>query len=366
MPWILCGPGWPPLRIGDSSGSTAMILTSGLRDFRTWPTPGDGAARADAGDDDVDLAVGVLPDLLGRGLAVDLGVGRVGELAGEDAAALGRDLVGALDGTLHPGGRVGEDELGAEGTEEGAALLRHRLRHGEHDVVASGGADHGEGDAGVARRRLDDRAAGLELTARLGGVDDGHPDAVLDGAGGVVELELRGDGRLRSVGDLVESDEWRVADQLGHVVVNGHCVAPSGRSGGRWRRSCRLSQTIRIQLMNIPTQGYPLPSPGAAAIHVVVARWDRCHTGLSICSVVSRLPIHECAPDHRDRHLPRHHGGGRRVARPDRQPLPRDVPPRPARVPRATTRASAPGPCCASSSGTLGWRACPSSRSRTG
>ena len=33
MPWILCGPGWPPLRIGDSSGSTAMIWTLGLRAF---------------------------------------------------------------------------------------------------------------------------------------------------------------------------------------------------------------------------------------------------------------------------------------------------------------------------------------------
>ncbi len=39
MPWILCGPGWPPLRIGDSAGSTAIIWTSGLRAFSTWPTP---------------------------------------------------------------------------------------------------------------------------------------------------------------------------------------------------------------------------------------------------------------------------------------------------------------------------------------
>ena len=39
MPWILCGPGWPPLRIGDSAGSTAMICTPGLRDLSTWPTP---------------------------------------------------------------------------------------------------------------------------------------------------------------------------------------------------------------------------------------------------------------------------------------------------------------------------------------
>ena len=39
MPWILCGPGVPPLRIGDSSGSTAMICTPGLRSLSTWPTP---------------------------------------------------------------------------------------------------------------------------------------------------------------------------------------------------------------------------------------------------------------------------------------------------------------------------------------
>ena len=39
MPWILCGPGVPPLRIGDSSGSTAMICTPGLRALSTSPTP---------------------------------------------------------------------------------------------------------------------------------------------------------------------------------------------------------------------------------------------------------------------------------------------------------------------------------------
>ena len=39
MPWILCGPGAPPLRIGDSAGSTPTILTPGLRALSTWPTP---------------------------------------------------------------------------------------------------------------------------------------------------------------------------------------------------------------------------------------------------------------------------------------------------------------------------------------
>ena len=39
MPWILCGPGLPPERTGESLGSTAMAFTEGLRSLSTWLTP---------------------------------------------------------------------------------------------------------------------------------------------------------------------------------------------------------------------------------------------------------------------------------------------------------------------------------------
>jgi hypothetical protein len=129
---------------------------------------------------------------------VDLGVGGVGELAGQHRAlALGDDLLGPGDRALHPGARVGEDELGAERAQQGAPLLAHRLRHGEHDVVAAGRAHHGQRDAGVAGGALDDGAARLEFAGGLGRVDDRDADAVLDGVGRVVELELGRDGRRR-------------------------------------------------------------------------------------------------------------------------------------------------------------------------
>ena len=169
MPWILCGPGSPPLRIGDSAGSTAIDLDAGLARLEHLADAGDGAAGADAGDEDVDLAVGVVPDLLGGGRAVDLGVGLVGELLGPDRALRVRDdLLGLLDGALHALGPGRQHELGAEGAQQHAALLAHRLRHGQDHLVAAGGADHGQRDAGVAAGRLDDGAAGLELrrTAR--------------------------------------------------------------------------------------------------------------------------------------------------------------------------------------------------------
>src|SRR5262249_24357963 len=62
---------------------------------------GDRPAGADAGDERVDLAVRVVPDLLGGGGAVDLWVRLVLELADQDRALLLTDLLGPGDRTLH-------------------------------------------------------------------------------------------------------------------------------------------------------------------------------------------------------------------------------------------------------------------------
>ena len=53
---------------GLSSGSTATIFNVGAR-LQHLADAGDGAARADAGDEDIDRAVRVVPDFLGRGAA---------------------------------------------------------------------------------------------------------------------------------------------------------------------------------------------------------------------------------------------------------------------------------------------------------
>jgi hypothetical protein len=110
MPWILCGPGWPPLRIGDSAGLDGDDLHAGLALLEHLADAGDRAAGADAGDEDVDLRRRCRPDLLGRRACGGSRGWRVGELAGEDGAlALGDDLLGLGDGALHalaPGVRI--------------------------------------------------------------------------------------------------------------------------------------------------------------------------------------------------------------------------------------------------------------------
>src|SRR5581483_7653698 len=93
---------------------------------------GDGAAGADAADQDVHLALRVVPDLLGGGLAVDLRVGRVLELLrherlGRPAAVLLYQLLGLGDRPAHALFAGSEVDFGAERLEQPAALDRHRL-----------------------------------------------------------------------------------------------------------------------------------------------------------------------------------------------------------------------------------------------
>jgi len=47
-----------------------------------------------------------------------------------------------------------------------------------------------QGQAGVARRGFDERAAGFELALALGRLDQVQADAILDGAAGILILEL--------------------------------------------------------------------------------------------------------------------------------------------------------------------------------
>src|SRR6478735_4086168 len=144
-PWILCGPGSPPLRIGDSAGSTAMICTPGLRALSTCPTP---------------VMVPPVPmpaTTMSTWPSVSFQI----------SSAVVLRWISGLASLANCRARI-PPRSAAISSDLGPAFLAHRLGHGEHDVVAAGRPDHGERDPRVARRGLDDRAARLELTGRLG------------------------------------------------------------------------------------------------------------------------------------------------------------------------------------------------------
>jgi hypothetical protein len=191
----------------------------------------DRAAGADTGDEVGDLPVGLRPDLGAGGLVVRPRVVRVGVLVRLPRARLRRepvrDVVVGVRVLRLDGGRA-DDHLGAVRLEHVALVLADLVGAHEDAVVALLLGDHGQPDAGVARRRLDDRPPGLQLAGGLGGLDHALGDAVLHGAAGVEVLHLGEDDRslraFQGARGLREPEQRGVADQLeeGVHVLHPH------------------------------------------------------------------------------------------------------------------------------------------------
>ena len=130
-------------------------------------------------------------DLGARGAPVDLGVGRVRELIGQERVCLARHRTRGLDRLAHAAEGLGDVHPCAIQPQQALALAAHPLRKREHQLIALGGAHERERDAGVAAGRLDDpRAAGLDQAFGLGCLDHRHADAILDAPAGIERLEL--------------------------------------------------------------------------------------------------------------------------------------------------------------------------------
>ena len=160
IPWILCGPGELAREHGRGARLHRHHVQVRVALLQPLAAARDGPAGAHAGHQHVHPALHVAPDLLGGRAAVDLGVGGVRELVGDEGVAdLRSDPAGLVTRLAHPAQRLHEPHLGAVEAHELLALAAHPLRHREHQLVAARRADEGEGDPGVAGGRLDDRGA---------------------------------------------------------------------------------------------------------------------------------------------------------------------------------------------------------------
>ena len=194
--------------------------------------PGDRPARADADDEVGEPAAGLAPQLGPGRLVVRQRVGGVRVLVGlEGARDLLREAVrDAVVGLRRVGRDVGRrhHDLGAVGAQQVDLLLRHLVRHHRDHAVALQARGDREAGAGVARGRLDDRAAGLQPPVLLGRLDQADRDAVLDRAARVEELELGDDLRRQPGADAARAGP-----------------AASRRSCRGWSRGCRCLRPSR-------------------------------------------------------------------------------------------------------------------------
>ena len=209
----------------------------------------DRPAGADAGDEDGYTAVGLVPDLRSGGAVMRFGVAgieiliglkRTGNLARQPI----RDRVVRLRRLSFDVGGA-DHHFRAVRPQQADLLRRHLVRHDKNHLVALEGSRHGEAMPGVARRGLDERAAGPQQPAPLGILDHGEPDPVLDAASWIELLELRKDGGAEALGDLVEAQQRGAADEVEdalHVLhrgTNSRRVGGGGRCAIRWTESAR-------------------------------------------------------------------------------------------------------------------------------
>ena len=93
-------------------------------------------------------------------------------------------------------------------------------------LVALDRGDEGETDSGVAAGRLDEHGfAGLDFPGALGLCDHADADAVFHAGQRILALEFRHDLGDAALGDFVQPNQRRVADQLCDVFCDFHCSA---------------------------------------------------------------------------------------------------------------------------------------------
>ena len=181
------------------------------------------AAGAHAADQHVQTLGEVGQNLLGRGLGVDGGVGRILELLRHPGVGrFGEQLAGPFDGAGHAALTRGQLEACAIGEHQPPALQRHGLGHDQDELVALDGRHHGQTDARVAGGGLDDGATRLELAAFFGIFDHRQGDTVLHRAARVGLFGLDPD-LLAGTEQPVDAHMRGVADG-GKNVVGFHGV----------------------------------------------------------------------------------------------------------------------------------------------
>ena len=191
--------------LGDDGGifrfyrNSAKGFFTGFNDFGDSC---DGASGADSGDEDIDQAIGIAPDLLGGGFFVNGGVGGIFKLLGDEGAGnfFGQGF-GPGDGAFHSLSGWGEFEFGPEEGEESSAFEAHAFGHSQDQLVSFGSGDKGEGNTGVARGGLDDGSLRGNFPLFFAGLDHGSTDPIFHATEGVKEFTFDRDGSGQTCGD---------------------------------------------------------------------------------------------------------------------------------------------------------------------
>ena len=193
----------------------------GLARLQHLPHACDGAAGADACDENVDVAAGVVPDFLCRRAAVNVGIGEVLELLRHDSVGRGpHQFFRGRDRALHATSGRRQNDFSAEERQHFAPLDRHRFRHHQLQPVTPRGRDERQRDPGISRGRFDQHGIGVDHAGLFHRDDHRGPDAVLHACGRIEIFKFGENCRVHAVllRHFSQSDDWRIADRIHDAV----------------------------------------------------------------------------------------------------------------------------------------------------
>ena len=154
----------------------------------------------------------------------------VHKLSGDEAAGnLRSQLLCLRDGTLHALCTFGEDNLCAVCLQNVASLNAHGLGHRKNDAVTLGCCDGCKTDTGVAGRRLDDDAALMQLSLRLGILNHRLRDTILHASCGIEVLKFHQERSLQTkiLFDIRNLHKRGVSNQTKCTLINlRHSICP--------------------------------------------------------------------------------------------------------------------------------------------
>jgi hypothetical protein len=146
----------------------------------------------------------------------------------ETAVDVRAEFVRTLDRALHPRFAGHVLDLAAEHFNELHLLFRETARDAENNTVTACDSHEREADAGVSRRRLDDRAAGFQQTFFFGVENHAESRAVFHGAAGVEPFDFCVNVSERWLNEAREMQKRSLA----YEVENAFCDAK--RHSSRW------------------------------------------------------------------------------------------------------------------------------------
>ena len=250
---MLCGPFDPPDKTGEAVRFDCNGAERWFARFENFGNAGDRPARADAGDKDIDLPIRVAPDLLSGRPAMDFRVGRVLELLRHVVAGIGRGhLLGLCDRASHAFRAGRQDQFRAVSAQQHASFHAHGFWHCQHALVAARGADHRQGNAGIAAGRFDDDRICLIKPSCSAAAIIATPMRSLTLWAGLKNSSLRDDLGCDILCDAVQPHERSVADQFGNIIGDFHGSSLQmenkygqqvKRKDGGMRRAITLSRT---------------------------------------------------------------------------------------------------------------------------